>query len=300
MAKENVEQTVPSCLRKERIVVRHINKQKGNITDPKHVLYGGMAETATRTFVVPRLSSGRFVNVLTDDEKKFLEDYMGLENNALSIYNKENNYWDDSRPNTNARVTLRKQDNFFDLSNPDEYIKYKILLANKDFIAPSLKELADHPKATYQFVVIEEGEEAKAVKTEMSYTMLCFKEYGKIEDDTETLKLIIEIMDGRPVSSTSKLEFIQSKIYNLIQANPKTFYSIITDKMLPTKVLIRSAVAAHIITKRGDYLYFNNNPLCDDGREPTLNVAAAYLNNPKNQNLKFTIESKLKESKDAE
>ena len=65
--------TLVSCLRNERVIVRHIPKEGGMVTNPKHILFGGMAENATRTFVVPRLSSGMFVNVLTDKEKAFLE-----------------------------------------------------------------------------------------------------------------------------------------------------------------------------------------------------------------------------------
>jgi hypothetical protein len=111
------------------------------VTNPKHVLYGGMAETAVRTFVVPMLSSGVYVNVLTDSEKAFLEEVMGLEYNALSIYKKENNFWDDANDFGISKVKLQKQDNYLDLSNPEDYIRYKILLANKDFVAPSLEAL---------------------------------------------------------------------------------------------------------------------------------------------------------------
>ena len=129
-----------NCLRNERVIVRHIPKQSGMITNPKHILYGGMAENATKTFVVPVLSSGAFVNVLTDEEKAFLEEAMGLEYNALSIYKKplSENFWSDSNEGGISRVRLLKQDNYFNLSNPEDYIRYKILLANKDFIAPSL------------------------------------------------------------------------------------------------------------------------------------------------------------------
>ena len=125
---------------------------------------------------------------------------------------------------------------------------------------------------------------------------MCYKEYGKIEDDVDTLRLIIETLDGRPVASTSKLEFLQTKINDLIQANPKTFLKVVTDKMLPTKVLIRKGVATGVITKKGDYLYLrsDNKPLCEDGEDPTLNIAAKYLNDPKHQSIKFAIETELK------
>lgn len=285
-----------TCLRKERVIIRHIARPSNMVQNPKHVLYGGMAENAIRVFVVPKLTSGRYVNVLTDDEKEFLEDIMGLEKNALSIYKRDHNFWDDSNPDGISRVILKKQDNYLDLSSPEDYIRYKILLANKDFIAPSLKALEDYNKATYQFVIIGEDDETKSAKTAMSNTMMCYKEYGKIEEERDTLALIIEILDGRPVAPTSKLEFLQTKINDLIQANPKTFLKVVTDKLLPTKVLIKKSIAAGTITKRGDYLYLRSDgkPLCEDNEEPTMNVAAMYLNNPKHQSIKLALETELK------
>lgn len=286
-----------SCLRNERIIVRHIPKERGMVTNPKHILFGGMAENATRTFVVPRLSSGMFVNVLTDSEKAFLEEIMGLEYNALSIYKKVDNFWDDSNENGISRVRLTKQDNYFNLADPEDYIRYKILLANKDFIAPSLEVLEDAPKMSYQFVIISEGAETKSAKDNMSATMKCYKEFGKIEDDIDTLRTIVETIDGRPTAPTIKLEFLQTKANQLIQADSKLFLKVITDPMLSTKVLIKKSIEAGLIANRGNYLYLRSDgtPLCENNEEPTLNIAAKYLNSPKHQDIKFTLEAKLKE-----
>lgn len=290
------EDSFVNCLRNERIIVRHIPKESGMVTNPKHILFGGMAENATRTFVVPRLSSGMFVNVLTDKEKAFLEEIMGLEYNALSIYKKVDNFWDDSNENGISRVRLTKQDNYLNLSDPEDYIRYKILLANKDYIAPSLQVLQDNPKATYQFVIISEGEETKTAKDNMSTTMKCYKEFGKVENDIDILRAIIESIDGRPTSPTAKLEFLQTKINNLIQADSKLFLKIITDPLLNTKVLIKKSIEAGLISNRGNYLYLrsDNSPLCEANEEPTLNIAAKYLNAPKHQEIKFALEAKLK------
>ena len=280
-----------SCLRNERIIVRHVPKEGGLVTNPKHILYGGMAENAVRYFTVPILeSSGAYKNVLTDDEKAFLEEVMVLEYNALSVYKKENNYW------SNYQVRLTKQDNFLDLSVPDDYIKYKVLKANSNFIADSLETLQDKPKATYQSVMIREGEEESNESEQLSATMRCYMEYGKIKDDKDTLKCIIELIDGRPIAANSKIELLQGKINNLIQADSKLFLKIITDPLLSTKVLINKAIEAGIISKRGDqyYLISSNSPLCGNNEDPTLNVAARYLNLPKNQELKLSIEAKIK------
>lgn len=296
--KKSVNKEIPfvNCLRNERIIVRHIPKESGMVTNPKHILFGGMAENAVRTFVVPRLTSGMFVNILTDSEKAFLEEIMGLEYNALSIYKKVDNFWDDSNENGISRVRLTKQDNYFNLADPEDYIRYKILLANKDYIAPSLQVLQDTPKATYQFVIISDGDESKMAKDNMSTTMKCYKEFGKIENDIDTLRLIVETLDGRPTAPTAKLEFLHGKINNLIQSDSKLFLKVISDPMLSTKVLIKKAIDAGLISNRGNYLYLksDNTPLCEVNEEPTLNVAAKYLNSPKRQEIKFALEAQLK------
>ena len=285
-----------NCLRNERVIIRHIPKEGGMITNPKHILFGGMAENAVRIFTVPRLSSGMFVNVLTDKEKAYLEEAMGLEYNALSVYKKVNNFWDDSNDSGISKVRLTKLDNYLNLADPEDYIRFKILLANKDYIAPSLEALQDSPKATYQFVIISEGDETRMAKDNMSSTMKCYKEYGKIENDVDTLRVLIEAIDGRPTSPGSQLEFLQTKVNNLIQADSKLFLKTITDPLLKTKVLIKKSIEAGLISNRGNFLYLrsDNTPLCELNEEPTLNIAAKYLNSPKHQDIKFTLEAKTK------
>lgn len=295
---EPTESNTPiNCLRNERIIVRFLPRFGGIWgTNPKHILAGGMAEGAKRTFVVPRLSSGTLVNVLTNNEKEFLEEVLGLEINALSVHKKENNFWESTNKEGVSQVRLTKGDNYFNLADPLDYIRYKILLANKDYIAPSLQVLQDSPKATYQFVIISEGEETKTAKNNMSSTMLSYKEFGKIEDDIDTLRLIIETIDGRPTAPNSKLEFLQTKINQLIQSDSKLFLKVITDPMLSTKVLIKKAIEAGIIVSRGNFLYMRDSgsPLCENNEDPTLNIAAKYLNTPKHQEVLFSIQAKLK------
>ena len=299
MAKEDKKNTeekpLINCLRNEQVIVRYLPKQSRMVSNPKHVLFGGMAENATRTFVVPMLSSGRYVNVLTDDEKDFLEDIMGLPKNAMSIYKKVDNFWDDTNEAGIAKVTLRKQDNYLNLANVEDYIRYKILIANKDYIAPSLEALETHPKATYQFVILTEESETKSARKGMTILMQCYTAYGKIEDDVDALRIIIETLTGITVHKNTKKEFLQTKINELIQSNSKMFLKIATDPLLQTKVLIRKCIESGLIAHRGNQYYIRegNVPMCEDG-EPTLNVAAQWINLPKNQEIKLSLEAKLK------
>lgn len=287
-----------NCLRNERVIVRFVPNPTAMVQRQGHILYGGMADNATRSFVVPRLSkTGMFKNVLTDSEKAFLEKAMGLEINALSIYKKENNFWDDSNPNGIGRVTLHKQDNYLDLSIPEQYIQYKILLANKDQIAPSIEELENRPKATYQFVIISEGEEAQKNLSKMDVTMECYTEYGAVKKDKETLRVIIEQLEKRPTSPSVKLDYLQTKVNEYIQADPRKFHRVITDPYLPTKVLIHKATEAGLVGTKNNtyYLRKDGSPLCEMGEESTLNNAAKYISNIKHQELKYLIEAQLKE-----
>lgn len=218
---------------------------------------------------------------------------MGLEINALSIYKKEDNYWE------NYRIRLTKQDTTLDLSYPEDFIKYKVLLANTNNIAKNVETLQDKPKVTYEFVLIEEGEEINREQQDMSFTMRAYMKFGEYKEDKDTLKTIYELMDGRPLSYNSKLVFIQTKINELIKRDPKMFLTIVEDELLPYKVLIKQAIQYKLIVNRGNYLYLKENgePLCENNEEPTLSIASRYISLPRNQELKFSLEAKIEKLK---
>lgn len=278
-----------SCLRNKRVIVRFVPKDTGLVTDPHHVLFGGMAMNAKRIYCVPRLQSGAYKTVLTQAEQDFLESYLGLERNDLSIYKKENNYWE------GKSVSLNKQDNYLDLSNPDDFIRYKILLANDEFIAPSISEMELHPLATYDFVIIENDDEEERGGSKMDVTRDCYIEFGKHETDLSFLKTLVEILEGRQLGDRVTINAMKNKCNSLIQANPKKFLKEIRDELLPMKILVRRGVSAGVLSMRGTYYYLRSDgsPLCGDNEQPTLNQAAYYISLAKNQGIRFAIEAAL-------
>lgn len=286
-----------NCLTNEIVIVRFIAKARGNITDPRHVLYGNMAPKSKIKFPVPMLRNGFYADILTKDEMQFLEWKLGLKPGALGVYNREDNFWDDSNPRGIGRVELTKGDNYFDKSKPLDYIRLAILRKYSDIIAPSMQALQDKPKATYRFVMISESDSAKVANLKVTSKAQAYKLFGKIEDDKDKLRVIIEIIEGKPTAANSKLEFLQGVVGDLIEANTKLFINVVNDPYLDNKVLIKKAIEAGIIANRGNYLFYKktNSPLCSNGENPTLNVAAKYLSLPKNQELKFSIEAELKE-----
>ena len=236
---------------------------------------------------------GQFQNVPGPSQA----DFNTLSEQMTPIYRKNDNFWSDNNPNGIGKVVLHKQDNYLDLSNPIDYIKYKVLLLNKDYIAPSMQALEESPKATYQFVLISEGDESTTERNKMNNTMKCYKEYGKVEDDFAVLRFLVESLMGRPTSPTVKIEWLQSKINELIQADAKLFLKTITDPLLENKVLIKKAVEKGIIANRDNHYYLreDNSPLCESNEESTLTVAAKYISAPKRQDLLLSIQAKIKE-----
>ena len=280
-------------LKNERVIVRRLLKE-GKITNPKHVLYGGMALGAFHTFTVPMLRNGHLVDVLTKAEKAYLEEAMGLETNALSVHRQIDNYW------SNYQVKLGKEDTILDLSIPEEYIKYKVLLANTECIAPSLDAVNLKQKETYEYVLLHEEEEAKANKKRVNKNIEAYKILGKIEGDKDKLRTIVEIATSRPQHRTASIDALTDQIDRLIQANANLFLTIAQDPLLDTKVLLKKGIETGAVKVKNDLFYdADGKPLCDAGNA-TFSVAAEWLNKPKNQGTKLAIEAKIKASEEAE
>jgi len=289
---------VEACLRNESVIIRFVPKSGGmRINDPKHVLFGGMSEGSKQRFVCPITSNGSFERVLDDNEQSYLEEVMGLETNALSVHRKTDNFWDDSNERFMAYIDLGKDDVKLDLSDPMDYIKYKILLAYEDIVAPSREALSMIPRDTYQFVITSDEEDVLAETSKMNKTMECYKLLGKYEDDYDKLKFIVESIESKPLSGGTKIEWLRARCNELIQHNNSNFLSVAKDSYINTKVFIKKCVAKGIIYTRDTAFYATDGdiPLCDKGEKATLNNASKYLNNPANKNLLMNLQAKINE-----
>ena len=281
-------------LRDEYVRVRFVPQPTGfGITDKNHVGFGGLFEGNSITLCVPMQRNGKYKNILTNDEKDYLEDIMGLDSGALSVYNTVNNYWDD------FKIQIEKDGLKLHLSEPLDYIKYKVLLACSDVIAPSVEERVNRPKATYRFEIVKEGEEDSLENVRLDATRESWKEFGKIENDADTLRVLIEQLDGRPYSAIESLTFLNARVLQLIEKDAKRFLQYIKDPMLHTKMLLRRGMELGKISMKNDYYYLASTgaPLCEQNEKSTLSIAAKYLNQPANQEIKFMLESEIAKNK---
>ena len=264
------------------VIVKHIDRKKGmasNVGDD-HVISGGMLSGSVRKYSTPLMKNGGIANVLTKEEKEYLEKETGLE---LSVYK---DFWKD------FQVALYKDDNRLDLSIPIDYISYKILLSLKNIIAPTWAERLNNQ--TYEFVITSGDEEMTDKKKGFDNKKEAFKLYGKIEDDGEKLIGILKLLTNKPISKDTSLKWLQTKVEEFIDSKPSLFVDLMKDKQLETKLLLQEAEASNIILKQGNkYKTEDGLDLCENGQIATFENTITYLDNPKHQDVRTLIEAKL-------
>lgn len=272
----------------ETIVVKFIKRKRGMAAhvDTNHVISGGMLTGAKRKFCAPLQRNGSIANVLNPEEKAYLEKVTDLN---LSVYG---DFW------KNFYVSLFKEDasNKLDLSEPIDYIASRILLSLKNDIAPSWKER--NMKQTYQFAITRSDEEFKEKKVKLDTKKLAYKLYGKIEDDKEKLIGILKLLSNQPISSDSKLVWIQGKVEEYVDTMPSQFLDIIQDSSFDTKVLINKGVGTGVIKRNSNkYSTIDGLELCEAGSIPSFDNAVKYLEEPKNQEVRLLLEARINNTK---
>lgn len=268
----------------EKVVVKYIPRKKGMAAhvSEDHIIAGGMIHQAVRKFRAPIQKNGAIANVLTKEEKEYLEDRTGLD---LSVYK---DFWAD------FAVTLTKDNatNTFYTDNPMDYISVKLLQTLKDDIAPSWKQRDD--KLTYQFVITRGDEEGKERKKSYDSKKEAFKQYGKIEDDRDKLVGVLKLLTNKPISRDSALDWIQGEVEQRIDTMPTSFLDIINDPAFDTKILIHKGIEYGVIARQGNkYSTVDGLDLCEADEIATFTNAVKYLDNPRNQEIRSLVEAKI-------
>lgn len=273
-------------LPEEKVVIKFIKRKIGIAADVKdnHIISGGMLEGSYRKFPVPMMRNGGLKNVLTKEEKEFFEKEV-YQGKSLSMYS---DFWD------TRYVTLEKLDTILDLSLPEDYIKYKILLGWDAVIAPSLSVYKTSPTPGYQFYMEREGEETRLKSKSLSITKTAWKNFNKIENNREVLSAIIFLMAGKQVAANASLEYLNTEVEKLVDSKAQAFNDLIADSQFETQVLIANAERAGIIKKvKGAYFTKDELPLTEKGQPATIQNVVAFLNNPLNNEVKELILSRL-------
>lgn len=258
-------------------------RRKGGFLHPSHAasfLFGG----ASVRYGTPIIAKDRPIKVLTNEEEAFLSKALDRD---LSVYKKkEDNYW------LKHQVQLKDEVRILDLSDPQDYLDYKLLLSLKDDIAPD--GASKFKKGTYRFCISEMGFEdnSRALTLENKIKGYKFAEklfnHG-IEGMSDFLTAYYFAKPGKRVPENATAAWLKSEIDKVLEEDLTGFLAISEDPDFDIKLLINKAV-----NKRALYKDVNRYSLPDGGLIATnLDDLLIWFKDPKNSDEVLRIEARV-------
>ena len=221
-------------------------------------------------------------------EQEFFERMLGMNKGDLDITkyktDEKGNRFPDTYWQRSGTVKLRNEANTLDLSVPIDMLKYKVLMLNKNVVAPSPSE--KNKKRTYRFMIVDQEVAEVQEKEELNVKLEAYSWFARVKADIEQLKEIMWLYDSR-ISNTTNYDYVFAYVGKLVNDSPAQFLKVVNDINKDAKLLLMKALknGALILTKEKTYQFL-------DGKDigPQVN-AIKFINDPEN----FAIIERLKE-----
>ena len=265
----------------KKIEVRPYIKPTAFIKDVNHRA-SFLAPRAKKVYVTPiDRNTQRFKQLLTEEETQYLEPLLHRD---LSIYNRDYNFWSE------FQVILGKDTVTLNLSDPVDYIKYKVLKSNTQEICTDERLLKS--KLTYKYVLKDLDEEVFRDAEESDFEEKVWTLFGEVKKDRVKMLDFLRI-SGRKVSDNSTDAFLISEIKkHYVKSsfeNMKYFVNTLSSEDFELNVTISKAVSYRIIEKVRNKYNFQNEQIGS-----SLPQLVSYLKDPKNQDVLLIIQEQIK------
>ena len=221
-------------------------------------------------------------------EQEFFERMLGLNKGELDVgkyrTDEKGNRYPDTFWQKLGTVKLRNEANTLDLSNPMDMIKYKVLMLNKNVVAPSPAE--KNKKRTYRFMIVDQEVAEVQEKQDLNTKLEAFAWFARIKADIEQLKEVMWLSDSR-ITTTSNYDYVFSYVGKLVNDSPANFLKLVQDPHKDSKLLLMRAIKSGslVLSKEKTYQFL-------DGKDIGATVPAIkWLEDPDN----FAIVERLKE-----
>lgn len=221
----------------KKVKVQPIKRKGGwlNELHPDHEA-NFLVANAKIKYAAPTIGDGRVANPLTKEERVYLEKVLDEDLNPLK---KENNFW------TTRFAILDRGMRVLDLSNPLDYIDYKILLMQKDRIAPSGDD--KYKKGTYKYYIDDLEYEDKAKYKGVQAKKEAYKFFGKLEQKGKSayvdfLNVYYQNQPGKKADMTISEEKLVATIDGLIEEETDRFLTVCSDAEYENKLFIIKAL----------------------------------------------------------
>lgn len=277
-----------NCLKNETIRVEYIPKYDTIFNVTNSPAKDGMHAEAKHRLPLPYKNGSR-VQFLTEKEIEFLETVMNVDLSFRIDPNKKS-YWD-----TFTLPTLTVRPFNLDLSDPVQYIQWRALAWWPKIAATPEDEKARPREVRWRMVnpQIQQSYRSKTGKNKSE----AWRIFGQYEKESKEVLLYLYFLlkdkayDVKQINSDE----LWSIYEELIEKDAATFIAYSEKNDLKTKALVYAAWMAGILTRKNDGFWYIRNDnevkLFNEKEDGTIDDAASFLSNPRNQNIKFEIDA---------
>lgn len=293
--KDKVEETLKSPLLNKKITIALVKRVQSSLyKDPD---LSTLATGGSKSFTCPlNKDTGYIVDPLTKEERDYLEEALGID---LNVHKQKDNFWTTKKAKCILRKTGRKASSaniVLDLSNPIQYILYKIALVNPR-VASKWAERYDRKE--YEFVIIDgdvelQDELAFGKKERLVRSYLIENEHSK-KKLFDLLRMYGTTYASKQVSADSSAEWLLNELEKAARRPSEIdkLYTLIKlgEREISDKVFLADCVSSGIIQKSGyDYRLVGGDKIGSNEIE-----AIAWLNDKTNNSTRARFEQMVEE-----
>lgn len=269
-----------------KVTVKFLFKEIPNI-GKDHVCYGGKLD-GTVDRLCAKMSLNDMQSVIspfkTIEERTALEKMLNLEEGGLSEH--RNDFWD------RCFVILKKSDVVLDLSQPMDYIRYKILLQYPDLVAPSYKDR--NRVASIKYYMVEENEINVEKSKEADVKAEAYAKYYQLSQEKQDMLDVLLAINRKITLRSCKTEWLKATLMDMVESDPAYFLSIVKDKDFKYKALLGALVNNGLVSlSHGLYVTIDGAPLAADNEQATYENAVNFLKDKKNQSVVLPLKDRL-------
>jgi hypothetical protein len=232
---------------------------KMGIKNENHITYF-MHDDCSVNFCLPLTSRGDLVNIFTsEDERKYFEEATGQDLNK----NKQGNFFEKFKVKIIMSRSLLKTGFSFNLADPMDNLRFRVVKANSDIIAPSWNERK--LKNSYKWAIVDsekiESESSDAYNINMEYWNIIGK-YNTESDLKILLKMYYGLIGSSKTIPSDATKLLLMKEINKIgesDVDKKKFVNMCIDKFFHIRKFILKGIEKNVFKKESLNTYVIKN-----------------------------------------
>ena len=148
--------------------------------------------------------------------------------------------------------------------------------------------------------MVAENEGAKQTEDRVTDKAKAYQFFSSISSSKDSMRYVLRQL-GKHTHASQETGFLVGEMGKAIEIEKDRLIilKLMEDKYLKEKILLEEAFALGIIDRiSGQYFTKDNEPVAGDGDEPNETNAARFLGSPVGQEMRLTIEARIKNARE--